>query len=493
MVHLLLRFLIAALALLIGGLALTGQLQQERNLLEQVQAEGRLVVVTRLGPTTLYETGDGLAGMDYDLARGFAEFLGVELRLIIARNKTEMYQTLSSGSAHLAAGALSIVDSRRSFFHYSTPYAEVDQHLIYRRGEPAPESVQELAAFSGARVRVMANSHAADKLRDLSDSATPESWDIAADTDVRELLYDVWTRAIDYTIVDSNALALNQSYYPELRVAFTFDQGQELAWAFLDADDTSLHEAAEEFLGTIRENGTLADIRERYYGYLSGFDYVGARVFLRHVTERLPQFRETFEQAGEEYSVDWRLLAAIGYQESHWDPEAVSPTGVRGLMMLTQRTAAELDVSNRLDPEQSIRGGARYFASLRERLADDIEEPTRTWMALASYNVGMGHLQDARRITEQEGGNPDSWSDIREHLPLLAQPEWYQQTRFGRARGWEPVHYVRGVRSYYALLRRITDSAQFRISPEANPEHRRQFEPRDAGHLQLPRALEALH
>jgi membrane-bound lytic murein transglycosylase F len=150
--------------------------------------------------------------------------------------------------------------------------------------------------------------------------------------------------------------------------------------------------------------------------------------------------------------MDWRLLAAIGYQESHWNPDASSYTGVRGVMMLTRRTANQLGVSDRLNPEQSIEGGARYFLRLRGRIPNQIREPDRSWMALAAYNLGMGHLEDARVLTKKQGGDPDRWEDISQRLELLSQQQWHQQTRYGYARGFEAKQYVENIRSYYEIL-----------------------------------------
>ncbi|MFO7858462.1 MAG: membrane-bound lytic murein transglycosylase MltF [Ectothiorhodospiraceae bacterium] len=492
MAHHVLRALIAAAGLALVAMAVSGYLRQP-SLLEEIRSDGVLIVATRLGPTTLYRTDDGPAGMDYDMASRLADRLGVDLRLIVAESRTEMYQALASRRAHIAAGALSISAERRDHFRFTPRYAQVDQHLVYHRGEAFPENPGELARADEARIRVAASSQGADRLRVLADGALPDTWDIHPDATTRELLYGVWTGNLDYTIVDSNELALNQSYYPELRVAFTFNEPQQLAWAVRRDGDDSLYGEVVDFLETIREDGTLASIRERYYGYLSGFDYVGARTFLRHVTERLPRYRDMFQQAGEEYGIDWRLLAAISYQESHWEPDAVSHTGVRGLMMLTQKTAERVGVSDRLVPDQAIVGGAQFFRWMLDRLPEQITMPDRRWLALAAYNVGPGHLEDARTITETQGGNPDRWVDVRRHLPLLSDPEWYTKTRHGQARGEEPVHYVRGVRRYYALLTRITDADRFRLDPERNPQERRPFTARDAGHVRLPDVLRALY
>jgi membrane-bound lytic murein transglycosylase F len=161
-----------------------------------------------------------------------------------------------------------------------------------------------------------------------------------------------------------------------------------------------------------------------------------------------------FRKYAKKYDLDWRMLVAIGYQESLLNPDAVSPTGVRGLMMLTRKTAKEMGIKNRLDPENSIKGGAKYFDITRKSIPDEVKEPDRTWFALAAYNVGFYHLEDARIITEKRGLDPNKWLDVKTSLPLLAQRKWYKDTKYGYARGWEPVRYVENIRSYYDILRR---------------------------------------
>lgn len=179
------------------------------------------------------------------------------------------------------------------------------------------------------------------------------------------------------------------------------------------------------------------------------------RTYLQRINDRLPNYEALFKKVAKDNSLDWKLLAAISYQESHWSPKARSPTGVRGLMMLTLDTARQLGIENRLVPEQSIKGGALYFRQTYYKISDRIQEPDRTWLALAAYNIGFAHLEDARKLVEKRGGNPDNWIDVRESLPLLSQKEWYEQTRHGKARGGEPVTYVENIRRYYDILRWI--------------------------------------
>jgi membrane-bound lytic murein transglycosylase F len=191
---------------------------------------------------------------------------------------------------------------------------------------------------------------------------------------------------------------------------------------------------------------------DRYYGEKDSFDYLLSRNFVEHVQSRLPRYLDWFREASEKYRLDWRLLAAMGYQESKWDPSAVSYTGVRGLMQLTEGTAEMMEHGDRRDPRASIFGGAKYLSKLMEMVPRRIPEPDRTWFAVAAYNVGFGHVEDARVLAQAQGRDPDRWEDVRDMLPLLSQERWYTRTKRGYARGWEPVRYVDNVKAYLNIL-----------------------------------------
>lgn len=448
------HLLMAAVAIGLCYLAWVGYLSKP-SLLSRIQNSGELIVVTRLSPSTYYETQHGgPSGLEFDLADLFAQELGVSLKLILASDLGQVFNTLANRNAHLAAAGLNITSEREARFSFTKPYMSAQQQVVYRAGSTRPKTLEDLNSGS---LLVTAHSNHVEYLREAQLGFAELTWEETSELSTDDLLYHVWSRQLDYTIADSNDLILSQQFYPELRAAFDLTEPQGIGWAFVRSDDDSLYRAAEKFFERIRNDGTLSHLLEKYYGHLNNFDYVGTRTYMRHITERLPKYKELFERAATETGLDWRLLAAIGYQESHWNPRAVSPTGVRGIMMLTLNTAKSLGVSNRLDPEQSILGGARYLAKTLSRIPERIVDPTRTWLALAAYNVGLGHLEDARIITSNQGKDPDSWTHVKEHLPLLAKKEWYRNTRYGYARGWEPVRYVENVRTYYELLVRITE------------------------------------
>lgn len=432
-------------------------------LLEQVLELGELRVVTRNTPTTYYVGQDGPEGPEYDLVKGFADRLNVELVLETVENVSEIGPALLSGNAHMAAAGLSATEARREYLDFSYPYLKVDMHLIYKLGTGRPRSMSETA---GRSIEVVANSSHSQMIEALSQVYPDLNWSQNADDEVVDLLEKVALGEVDFTVSDSTEFNIQRHFYPDLRVALDLEIDDPIAWAFPKESGASLLEEADFYLIDSDRSGILAQVSDRYYGHTEDFDYVGTRTFKRHFESRFPRYRETFEGAGEQVGVDWRLLAAMGYQESHWRSHAVSPTGVKGIMMLTTATADFLDIEDRMDPTSSIYGGGRYFALQHDRLPDSIEEPDRTWFALAAYNVGYNHLMDARQIVEWQGGDPDTWVDVSEALPLLSKRRWYERVPYGYARGWEPVLYVNNIRSYYNIILWMTENE----APEVEPE-----------------------
>lgn len=424
------------------------------NLLERIKQDGVLYVATRNSATTYYEAADGKSGLEYDLASRFARELGVELKLITPSNLADIISMVSRGEVHFAAAGLTVTESRQHWVRFAPPYQQITQQLVYRMGNKRPRNLGDV---QGKHLEVVANSSHVEQLEDLQAAYPGLLWVENAESDSDELLNLVWEQVIDFSVADSNEVALNRRFYPELKVAFDISEAQPVAWAFPKSVDDSLYNAASNFIKRMKDSGQLDILIARYYGHIKKFNYVGTRTYIKHIHKRLPEYQPLFEAAARQHGLDWRLLAAIGYQESHWDPDARSPTGVRGIMMLTLPTAEYLEVDNRLDPAQSIDGGAKYLADLIRRVPEQIKEPDRTWFALAAYNVGLGHLEDARVITEIRGGNPDVWTDVKDSLPLLSRRKWYQKTKYGYARGREPVHYVENIRSYYDILTWFTE------------------------------------
>lgn len=416
--------------------------------IERVQNEGKLVVVTRNAPTTYYVGRDGATGFEYDLVSAFAEHLGVEVELVVRDNPAEILAMIAAGEADIAAAGLTRTQQRQDRVLFSRSYQEVTQQVVCRRGGAQPSQVEDLLGLS---IEVPAETSYVEQLNQLQQDYPELSWQVHPEHNTEYLLEKVWQRELDCTIGDSNIVAVNQRYMPELSVRFDLSQPQPLAWA-LPSQAEGLQRALNNWLEMFRESGQLQALVNKYYGFIDVFDYVNTRVFQRKVKTLLPKYQALFQEAGKKHGIDWVLLAAQAYQESHWDRRARSPTGVRGIMMLTLPTAREVGIKSRLDARQSIFGGAKYLADLRSRLPEEIAEPDRTWIALAAYNVGMGHVYDARNLARELGSNPDLWHDFRDVLPLLSQKKYYKDLRYGYARGSEPVRYVQRIRNYHDML-----------------------------------------
>ncbi len=420
-----------------------------KPLIERIKEEGQLIVVTRLSPTTYFKEKEEIRGLEYELVELFAEELGVKVKYIIPESFDQILPTITRGEAHFAAAALSVTKAREVAVRFTPEYQTVTAQLVYKSGKKRPKKITDTT--NGA-LEVLAGSSHEELLNKLKEKHPELNWSALQSVESAELLNLVNEELIDYTIADSNEVSLARRFHPELKVAFELGEEQSLAWAFPHAEDNSLYKAAKSFIKKIKDDGSLEQMLERYNGYVEKLGFVDNRTFARHLVQRLPPLIPFFKQAAEKTGIDWQLLAAIGYQESHWNPDAVSPTGVKGIMMLTTATAKQMNVEDRTDIEQSISGGARYLRRMGRKLPERIQEPDRTWMALASYNVGLGHLEDARILTQRNNGDPDKWSDVKQHLPLLAQKKYYKTVKHGFARGKEPVHYVDNIRSYYDLL-----------------------------------------
>ena len=426
--------------------------------LPPVRESRELVVVTHNGPSTYFVNGQNeFSGLEYDLAKLFAKELGedVRLKVVVVDNITQVIPTLLKGKAHLAAANLSVTHLRQHLVLFGPSYQSVQQQVIYNKEiDKAPRSTTDLV---GKRIAVPAGTSYAERLAGVAEVIPNLHWDEVSNAGSEELLESVADGTLDVTIADSTLVSVVQNYYPNLAVGFDFGLADKLAWAFPKTGDPWLYQRAEKFFARIQKDGTLRNLLDRYYGHSERLASVDVTGFLSNMRTTLPKYQPLFRQAGEITGLDWQLLAAISYQESHWDPYATSPTNVRGIMMLTEDTADRLGVTDRLDPAQSIPAGARYIVTLKESIPERVPEPDRTWMALAAYNIGYAHLEDARVLAQRMKLNPNAWSDLKKTLPLLNQYEYFSTVKYGFARGGAPVIFVESVRTYYDILRKHSD------------------------------------
>jgi membrane-bound lytic murein transglycosylase F len=421
--------------------------------LRQIHNRDFMTVHTRSSPTTYYEGRRGPTGFEYELMRRFADDLGVSLNLDASHQVDSVLPAVRE-KGDLGAAGLPLAPTTPGI-HFTRPILNMQPLLVYRRGL---YGIDEPADLIGLEIGTLSSSGTSANLRELQAEYPELSWKESNKLEVAELMAQIENESLDAAVIYDHQFRLNRLFFPNVERGFFIGDPISMAWAVPSGRGLGFLQAANRFLENLKASGMLERLKSRYFGHDDYLEYVGTRTFLSHLDSRLPRYKDLFKEAARETGFDWKLLAALGYQESHWDPDAVSPTGVRGLMMLTRPTAEQMGIENRRDPIQSIDGGARYLRSVHDRLPESITGDDRLYMAMASYNVGLGHLYDARKITQMRGGNPDKWADVREALPLLQQREWHSKTRHGYARGGEPVIYVRNIRRYYEMIEYVERS-----------------------------------
>lgn len=412
-----------------------------------------IVVVTHNGPNTYYVDGnDQIAGLEYDLASKFVESLGPEysVRFVLVNNITEVIPTLLKGEAHFAAADLSITHLRQHLVQFAVPYQNVQQHIVYNTEiNQAPKKIEDLI---GKNIAVPAGTSYAERLAEKTQNYPKLEWQALGKVSADELMEQVAEGLLDFTVSDGHLVAMLRNYYPNLGIGLALGKEEQIAWAFPKTGNRWLYDQANIYFARIQQDGTLRNLIDRYYGHSKRLDTLDVTTFLKRTRTLLPLYIDLFKEAQEMTGLDWRLLAAVSYRESHWDRLNTSPTNVRGLMMLTEATADMLGVTDRLDARQAIMGGARYIIMLRDTIPKRVPEPDRTWMALAAYNIGYAHLEDARVLAQRMKLNPDSWADVKKTLPLLNKVEYYSTVKYGFARGGAPVIFVESIRTYHKIL-----------------------------------------
>jgi membrane-bound lytic murein transglycosylase F len=412
-----------------------------------------LVVITRYGPATFYLDSEGKpSGYTHDVVQAFASRNGWTVKWRETEAYSELFEALHDKEAHfVAAGQIAASVNELGLLPGPTLF---DTRVVVITRQPIPR-INNLADLAKLKIAAMGGAGHLSLLAAARRKYPKLIWTSLQNVFPDDLLASLDEGEFDAVVVNEQDFDLARNQYPSLRIAYALSREEPVVWALPHTSSSSLIAKLNRFFIEARRDGTLKTIYERYYGHIKRLEPADAEGILQRRLSILPRYRRYFEMAEEETALDWRLLGAIGYQESKWDPFATSPTGVRGLMMLTAETADRMGISDRLDARQSIIGGAKYLVLLKDTLPERIPEPDRTWLALAAYNQGIGHLEDARRIAHAKGMNPDSWADVKQTLPLLARGGYENVVKYGYARGGEAVVFVESIRSYYDILLRL--------------------------------------
>jgi membrane-bound lytic murein transglycosylase F len=413
-----------------------------------IRARGELRVVTLNLPTCYYLGAQSTEGLEFELASAFAARLHVKLFMYPVADERAMQAELAAGRADVAACSLTATPEWRRIGVAAEPYTRIPQLVVYQRAGVRPRDTLQLETASLA---VRAGSAQERVLQRLKSTVAPSLKWVETAPSSADPIEDVDSGEVQYAITDAREFSFAHHLYPNVAVGFALPDERPAQW-IVRRDETQLLARINAFFSALATSGRLAELIQDSSGDTRPFAYEESREFQTNVAERLPHYRAWFEKASEETGLDWRLLAAVGYQESKWDPHAQSDDGALGVMMLTSDTAQAMGIHDRSDARQSIFAGARYLEQVRAKVPERIPEPDRTWLTVAAYNVGFGHLEDARIIAQSLGKDPDSWLQVRQTLPLLAQERWYEHAKRGYARGWEPVQFVDRIQRFLRLL-----------------------------------------
>jgi membrane-bound lytic murein transglycosylase F len=444
------RATVVALVAIVGvALASCGRDPPRPGRIDPVEI-GRLVAAVVPGPDTYFVDAEGKpSGFEYDLLRRLANSLSVSLDLKVIDDHHEALRAGELGEVHIVAiGANGNPPAGQLVA--GPAYQSVQPVLVYRIDDPMPASwrdIEEQAVLTTPDQPIAEFATDDSRMRETLVRFTPMPTP-------RRIAESMVAGDARYGILYQHTLAFLRNVYLDIDAAFAIGRSRDLRWR-MPKSNAALMDRVERYFATIKKDGSLARLIDRYYGHTQRVNAQAAEAFHDKIRMVLPLYRELFQRAQEATGIEWRLLAAIAYQESQWDPLATSPTNVRGMMMLTEDTSARFKVTDRLDPAQSIAAGAQLVAQLKKVVPERIPEPDRTWIALSAFNVGIGHLEDARVLAQQQKLNPDSWTDLKKALPLLAKPEVAAVAKRGFARGGQAVIFVENVRAYYDLLKQF--------------------------------------
>ena len=424
---------------------------------------GEIRVITRNNAHCYYFYRDQAMGFEYDLAKAFARYLGVRLRVQIADRWEGMIPSIMNRSGDFIAASMTITPKRQKQVRFSDGYMQIQQHIIVNRKNTTVRKVEDLY---GTDIFVRQGTSYQDRLEELQAEGLKMFIYKVADVPTEDLIRQVAERQIEITIADSNIAHLNRRYYPQIRIAGPINETEFLGWA-VHPQAGQLLERINAFFKEIKANGKFQKIYDKYYADIDFFDYVDLRRYHRRLRTRLPVYKKLVMAAAERHDFDWRLIAAQIYQESHFNPKARSHAGAYGLMQLTVSTARSLGVGNIFDPKQNIFAGVEHLKELYDYF-DEISGPDQTFFALAAYNIGQGHVRDARQLAQKMGLDPDKWASLTQTLPLLRFRKYYQDSLYGYCRGTEPIQYVKQIMIYYDILKR--QAIEYTTDPQRNPE-----------------------
>ena len=425
---------------------------QSRNIhlddFDGIQKRKTLRVLTRNNAASYFLWRGELLGFEYELIKAFAKKHKLRLEVVVAPSHKDLIPMLKEGKGDVIASFMTVTDERKAQgIKFSRHHHMVSEIIVTRHDDVSLKKIEDLKGRSIYVRRSSAYWQTLEKLKsqgiDFNLKVVPETME------TEEVIEKVAQGKYDLTLADSHILDIELTWRDDIKAAFPVGGPIKNAWA-VRKKDSQLLIAINQF------------IKKEYKGLFYNVTYKkyfkNSHKIIRHKRERIDlsvdgvisPYDEIVKKYAEQYGFDWRLIVSQMYQESHFNPQAKSWVGAKGLMQVMPRTAKELKLTNLEDPETGIHAGIKYMKWVRERFELELDVKDRMWFTLAAYNAGQGHIKDARRLARQKGWNPNRWfNHVEKALLLLSKPKYAKQARHGYVRGHEPVKYVQQIKNRY--------------------------------------------
>ena len=431
--------------------------------LPKILEKGTLTAITSYSPVSYFIYRGQPMGYEYELLQMLGEHMGLKVDIKIAHDLEEMINMLERGDGELIAYGLTITTERREKLAFTEPLNVTRQVLVQRKPENwrqmklheiETQLVRNPFELAGKTVHVRRGSAYVSRLQNLSLEIGGEIEIIEAPGNLttEDLINLVANDSISLTVADENIAQLQSAYYQDIDIQTPVSLPQQTAWAVRPSSKMLL-DTINSWLRAAQDHADYYVIYNKYYKNRQAFRSRYASEYNPVTGGSISPYDDLIKEGAEKLDWDWRMLAALIYRESQFNPNARSWAGASGLMQLMPRTANEFGASNPRNPEQNIRAGVKFILWLDNYWHGEIENPEeRLKFIIASYNVGHGHVQDARKLAEAFGADPDIWHDHVERFMLKkSNPDYYNLdfVSFGYASGLEPVTYVQTI---YELL-----------------------------------------
>lgn len=421
--------------------------------IHNVQSQQQIRVVAVEGPL-VYRQGKNQEkyGIDYDLIQSFAKDYNLKIKWLPVRSQQEATETLDHGQADIAVGRYHGSSKEARSFLVTPAIEETHLSLFCRKNQ----KIHTANDLSNKRVILFEKDLSLGpieliKSRMNQNLGATVNFNVWMNSNVQTAFREIAVNNADCLVAENFESVFWLETFLTIEKIAPIGGSYSLNWLIHPTNNSLLNVLRAWFVSASRKD-EINRVQDRYHLLVRELDENDVRTFLKKSRDTLPDFLKEIKKSSTENRLPWQLIAAVAYQESKWDPEARSYTGVRGIMQLTEETADLMGVEDRRDPAQSIQGGSKYIKYLYEKIPAHINSKDRLALTLAAYNIGYGHLLDAQKLTDSLGKNPESWKDLKTVLPLLTKEKYYSQTTFGYARGYETVQYVERTKSYYHLL-----------------------------------------